>query len=206
MKYYIGIDPGKSGAISILNKDGDPLEVIDMPTRYLMKRKVRVAKSKYLADGVTLRKKAAPIKQDARRVLDARKLYDLLKPYVENLAFCGMEQVSSQTGQGVSSSFSFGEVFGAIKGVLESLGINYGLIQPKTWQKEFLPPEKAKDKDEHKNNIMLVAKSFYPNVSYHGPQGGLRDGRSDSLLIARYVWMMGDKSKWVALRPFDEVA
>lgn len=202
MIYHIGIDPGKNGAVSVIHRDGTPIEVFDMPTRFLMPRKKREKRSKHLADGVTPRKKQAPIKQDLRSVLDAKTLHQKLLPYSDKIAICALEHVSSHTGQGVKSVFTFGESLGAIKGVLESLGINYFLVTPKTWQDEFGLAGLTKDKDIHKENIFKKSMEFYPDVSYHGPRGGLRDGRSDAMLICRYGLIHGPNGKWVGEPPF----
>lgn len=202
--YFIGIDPGSSGAVSILKSDGSIEYVFDMPMRFLIKRKKRERKSKYLADGKTLRKKVSPIKQDNRKVLDAKLLFRNLLPYKDNVSVCVLEFVSSHSRQGVKSMFSFGEIVGAIKGVLESLGINYRMVTPITWQKSFDLTGKNKTKDEHKQDIMILSQSFYPNIEYHGSKGGLKDGRSDSLLIARYGFNNKGQGNWIGMGPFDE--
>lgn len=193
--FYIGIDPGSHGAIAILSEFGDVVAVHDMPMRYLIKRKIVEKKPKYLADGVTLRKKVK-VKQDTRKVVDGKQLYDILFEYSKNGVFCVMEFVSSQTGQGVKSMFSFGESVGCVKGVLESLSIEYRLVSPVSWQKHFLLT--GGDKTNHKQRIYEKCREIYPEVNYHGKFGGMKDGRSDALLIAKYYFDANEGATFVA--------
>ena len=204
--YIIGIDPGASGAIAIISSEsGEPITVYDMPMRFLMQRKKsKEKKSKYLKDGITLRKKQKKIKQDSRRVLDSAALALLLRPYLGKIEHCLLEHVSSRTAQGVKSVFSFGECFGAIKGVLEALSINYKMTTPISWQKEFgaVIKKDINDNKAKKEFIYSICKNIYPEVEYHGPKGGLRDGRSDALLIARYIYKLKENVITVGLTPF----
>lgn len=97
-----------------------------------------------------------------------------------------LEDVASRPGQGVVSVFTFGEGFGVIKGVCESLGIPYSLIKPNEWQKRFGLNTGTKDKAKKKKEIADKCLSFYPKAELYGPKGGLKDGRSDAIMIARY--------------------
>lgn len=204
--YYIGIDPGSTGAISVINDSGDVIEVVDMPMRYLMPRKSRAKKSKYLADGKTLRKKEPALKQDSRKVLDAKELYKIISKYNPNEVFCALELVSSKRGQGIKSTFTFGESFGCIKGVLESAGINYHLISPLSWQGYFELSGKSLEKPEHKISIMNHCLSIYPDAKLFGSRGGVKDGRSDAILIARYAYENKVTGNWFGAPPFSSAA
>lgn len=194
--YFIGIDPGSSGAIAIIDKNDKPVAVHDMPMRYLMPRK----KAKITKTG----KKLKTPKQDSRKVLDAKVIAKILGPYVKNITWCVLESVNSRSAQGVKSVFSFGERFGALKGVLESLGVNYHMTAPVVWQKHFDLTGKKEDLGEHKINIMKKCRGFYPDIEYHGPKGGLKDGRSDALLLARYGKINQKHGQWTGESPFGE--
>lgn len=193
--YYIGIDPGLEGAVAIIDENGVVIGVHDIPTRYLIKRKKVEKKPKYLADGVTLRKQTK-IKQDTRKVVDGKKLFDILSQYTSSQCRCALEFVSSHSGQGVKSTFSFGESFGCIKGVLESIGIDYNLLSPMCWQGNFALT--GGDKSFHKERIMNKCKEYFPDINYYGKMGGVKYGRSDALLIAKYYLDMNDSAKFVA--------
>ena len=84
--------------------------------------------------------------------------------------------------QGVASTFTFGEGYGYIKGVLECYGISYQEIPPEKWKKEFgLNSDKAKS--------IEVCKRLYPNVSLK-PTERCRvdsDGFAESILLATYA-------------------
>ena len=88
----IGIDPGVSGGISIL-EDKKVIEVFDMPT---------------MIDG----------KKNKRQV-NGSQVTNIIK---ENLfknkeTIVVVEHVNAMPGQGVTSMFNFGQSFGVIKGV-----------------------------------------------------------------------------------------
>ena len=50
---------------------------------------------------------------------------------------CCIEAVHSISGQGIASSFKFGQTFGWLLGMLDSIGIPYQPINPQKWKKEF---------------------------------------------------------------------
>lgn len=60
---------------------------------------------------------------------------------------------------------------------------------PQDWQGFFRL--KTGEKDIKKKNAQIAAKTLtlYPTANLYGPKGGLRDGRSDALLIARWGYL-----------------
>ena len=95
---------------------------------------------------------------------------------------CALEKVHAMPKQGVASTFTFGEGYGYIKGVLESFGISYQEIQPERWKKEFgLNSDKAKS--------IEVCKRLFPNVSLKATERCRvdSDGLAESLLLAEYA-------------------
>jgi crossover junction endodeoxyribonuclease RuvC len=109
MKIFLGVDPGASGAIAVLQEDGVLLAVIDMP---VVELKV----------GKAMKRRVSP-----------EILAHALSPYAGAVAY--LEQVSAMPGQGVSSMFAFGESYGIVKGVLAALGIGTHLVTPGAWKK-----------------------------------------------------------------------
>ena len=89
----IGIDPGLSGAIAIL-EDKKIVELFDMPVMAEGKKNKRQLNSAQL---VTIIKENIDISKEVAVVV---------------------EQVNAMPGQGVTSMFNFGQTFGAIKGLL----------------------------------------------------------------------------------------
>lgn len=100
----------------------------------------------------------------------------------ESVIAC-VEKVGSMPKQGVVSTFSFGQSFGFILGVLTAFGIPYQLVPPRKWKAEFglLNTEKQ--------DSVVVAKRLFPNVSLLPTERCRKesDGMSDALLMAEYA-------------------
>ena len=92
----IGIDPGLSGAIAVL-ENNKVLNMFDMPV---------------MSEG-----------KKNKRQLNSALLVALIKENVENSKEVSVvvEQVNAMPGQGVTSMFNFGQTFGAIKGICAAL-------------------------------------------------------------------------------------
>ena len=95
---------------------------------------------------------------------------------------CCIEAVHSISGQGIASSFKFGQTFGWLLGMLDSIGIPYQPINPQKWKKEFgLNSDKAAS--------IEVCKRLYPNVSLLRTERSKKedDGMAEALLMATYA-------------------
>ena len=62
---------------------------------------------------------------------------DLIRRNLSSIDICYLEKVHSMPGQGVKSTFKFGEGFGHLQGILDSLMVKYTFVRPGTWQKEL---------------------------------------------------------------------
>ena len=111
MNYIIGIDPGAHGAIAILTRKGELVEVWDMPTV-----DVKVGK--------TLKRRVSP-----------ELLTQELRGQWEMVDAAFVEQVASSPQMGVSSAFAFGESFGIVKGVLAAMHIPCHTVLPAVWKR-----------------------------------------------------------------------
>jgi len=151
----IGIDPGLSGAIAIL-EDNKIKELFDMPV---------------MPDG-----------KKNKRQLNSALLVKLIKDNIEDLEKTVMvvEQVNAMPGQGVTSMFNFGQTFGAIKGICAALGLPIFLVRPAKWKKHFELINSSKDasrtkaiemypsaseqlskkKDVNKSDAILIARYY----------------------------------------------
>ena len=105
----------------------------------------------------------------------------LSSPYDTEI-MVAVEKVHAMPGQGVSSSFSFGQRLGELEGILTALQIPYELVAPKDWQKACGIPAKS-----DKKGIASVMQKLYPTAELYGNKGGLRDGRSDALGLAHFI-------------------
>ena len=152
----IGIDPGLSGAIAIL-ENYKVLNIFDMPV---------------MSEG-----------KKNKRQLNSALLVNLLKQNIasdEDVAIV-VEQVNAMPGQGVTSMFNFGQSFGAIKGVCAALNLPIFFVRPSKWKKHFelinsskdssrtkaiemypsLADQLAKKKDVNKSDAILIARFYY---------------------------------------------
>ena len=150
-----GIDPGISGAISIL-ENKKVIEVFDMPT---------------MIDG----------KKNKRQVNGAQ-VTNIIKERLnmDRDTVVVVEHVNAMPGQGVTSMFNFGQSFGVIKGVCSALGIPIYFVRPTKWKKHFKLIKTNKDasrtkvievypeissklsrkKDANKADAILIARYF----------------------------------------------
>jgi hypothetical protein len=97
---------------------------------------------------------------------------------------CGMiiaiEKVHSAPGQGISSSFKFGENFGFWQGISMMTGWPVVLVSPQTWQKGLVP----KSTPANRKPSLDVARRLFPKADLKYKKN---HGRADALLIADWV-------------------
>jgi len=151
----IGIDPGLSGAIAII-EDNKIREMFDMPV---------------MSDG-----------KKNKRQLNSALLVKLIKDNIKNLedTIMVVEQVNAMPGQGVTSMFNFGQTFGAIKGICAALGLPIFFVRPAKWKKHFelinsskdasrtkviemypsISQQLSKKKDVNKSDAILIARYY----------------------------------------------
>ena len=108
----IGVDPGISGAISII-ENKKILEVYDTPTM------IDGKKNKKQINGAQV---TAIIKERLNSGKDVVVV---------------VEQVNAMPGQGVTSMFNFGQSFGVVKGICAALSLPIYFVRPAKWKKHF---------------------------------------------------------------------
>ena len=108
----IGIDPGLSGGIAILD-DLKIFDIYDMPIMSEGKKNKNQLNSAQLVN--IIRKNLIP----------------------SGDTFLIVEQVSAMPGQGVTSMFNFGQTFGSIKGICAALNLPIFFVRPAKWKKHF---------------------------------------------------------------------
>ena len=151
----IGIDPGLSGAIAVL-ENNKVLNIFDIPV---------------MSEG-----------KKNKRQLNSAHLVNLLKENInkEEEVAVVVEQVNAMPGQGVTSMFNFGQTFGAIKGICAALELPIFFVRPSKWKKHFELINSSKDssrtkviemypsissrlsrkKDVNKADAILIARYF----------------------------------------------
>ena len=152
----IGIDPGVSGAISIL-ENKKVIEVFDMPTM------IDGKKNKKQVNG-------AQVTNIIKERLDSEK---------EKEIAVVVEHVNAMPGQGVTSMFNFGQSFGVIKGICSALSLPIYFVRPTKWKKHFNLIKT--NKDASRTKVIEV----YPEISskLHRKKDS---NKADAILIARY--------------------
>jgi hypothetical protein len=113
-------------------------------------------------------------------------IYDICKwLHLQGVSAVWVEDVKSMFGMSARSNFTFGRNLGfAISvGEIACKGTLTRAVMPKVWQKYIGVSVKGK---AIKKQVAQIGKSMYPDAILHGPKGGLLDGRSDALMIARY--------------------
>lgn len=141
----LGIDPGLDGGIAIIS--GSQIELLEtIPTE----------------------KKTGFIK----RQVDAQKLSNILRVYPDIV--CYLEKVASRPGQGVGSVFSFGDTYGAIRGVLGALNIPTYYVSPQKWKKEL--------KISSKEDSLKASQDLFGGLKFRKKDHNI----AEALLIAYY--------------------
>jgi crossover junction endodeoxyribonuclease RuvC len=109
----IGVDPGLSGAIGILN-EGRYVDVVDMPI---------------------VSKGSGSVKSE----VDPAGLIKILRDYApaDEYVMAVLERVNAMPGQGVSSVFSLGDSFGCARSAIAACRFEMTYIAPAQWKKHF---------------------------------------------------------------------
>lgn len=162
------IDPGLKGAITIVYHDRE--EVHDMPTVQDVKAKGK-----------------------KRNSIDEKGLVEILR----GVAYCVVESQherptrfaigkdaagnTEERKQGTSSQFQTALGYGVIRGILAALEIPREYVHPRTWQAHFKIAGNSKEQSAR------IAEQLFPGLQFRGARGGIKDGRSDSALLAEYA-------------------
>ena len=109
--HIMGIDPGFSGALAVLDSDLKIDFVMDMPILMVGKK----------------------------RELDEAKLSDIFSRWRLRPMMVGLEKSQTMPNQGIVSSGRYMSSYGFLRGLCVGNGIPYHLIQPQSWKKAMMP-------------------------------------------------------------------
>lgn len=166
----IGIDPGLTGAVAMINTANGICDVQDLPTIEL--------------EGGGLVKRRI---QGRSLGLQMRQM---VPPGHEPIVF--LEQVGAMGGQNnaVQTQASLAGTFMGIRCVLDILRWETKLVQPQRWKAKFgLTRKKAEREDDaekeaaYKGRHLKVARELYPSAPLHLAK---HHNRAEALLIAHY--------------------
>lgn len=167
MKYYIGIDPGVKGCISIVDETGKFIESF-----FLLKNAKNV-------DTVEI----------SNTLLNLSKYEDNCHVIIEN--------IHAIFGSSAKGTFNFGFIAGLIEGVIATISLPYTKVNPKIWQKEMFrgvnvitkPSTTGKTQViDTKKMSFLASHRIFPTVDLRRTSKCKNedDNFSDSLLMAEY--------------------
>lgn len=111
--FYLGIDPGISGALAVLDDDAKIVDIYDTPTL-----EVITGKSK-------------------KKRVNPQSIVAELRLFKDKPIMGIVEQVNAMPNQGVTSMFSFGRSLGVIEGVLAGCLIPYVYVSPVVWKRKM---------------------------------------------------------------------
>lgn len=167
MKYYIGIDPGTKGYISIIDETGKFIESFPL---------LKNAKN-------------IDVVEISNTLLNLSKYEDNCRVIIEN--------IHAIFGSSAKGTFNFGFIAGLIEGVIATIGLPYTKINPKIWQKEMFrgvnvitkPSTTSKTQViDTKKMSFLASHRIFPTVDLRRTSKCKNedDNFSDSLLMAEY--------------------
>lgn len=104
----LGIDPGLTGALALLDPIARTLEITDVPT-------------------ITAR--------SGKRSIDEHALAAIIRDWAPRIADVWIEQVGTRPGEGHVGAFSFGRSVGALRGVCAGLLLPIWEVTPQTWKR-----------------------------------------------------------------------
>lgn len=159
---YVGIDPGKTGAVAVILPDRVYFE--DMPT----------------------------LKVGTKNEYDTNEMAEIIWRIRKDVGHCGEPFVMLEKSQamppeingrrqGVASSFQVGLGYGIWLGLLSGLGIAYEVAHPATWKRKMLA-----DMPKGKEASILKAKQLFPQVAASCLKRKKDHGRAEALLLAEY--------------------
>lgn len=140
---YLGIDPGGSGALVLLDE-----------------------RMKWVG---SVRLKATE-----------RDVETWLRAHRDDIAHAVLERVASFPGQGVSSTFKFGQSYGFCRGLLVAFRIPFEAVPPGSWMRSMgLIAPKGTPKVDRKRRLKARAQELWPDAP-------ITNAEADAALIAEF--------------------
>lgn len=174
---WIGIDPGKQGAVAVLGED-DSIELYSLPVVVLKEKstaKLKSGKNKGLR----------PTKPRTKRTVE----YDLLGIYqlFQRLAADDgvtnriiLEDVHARPGNGIKQSFAYGYGKGLLEMALTAAGLpDFERVVPGQWRVAMV------GRGTDKAASILRARKMFPKAGI--TQEGKWEGPSEALLMAAFL-------------------
>ncbi len=167
----IGIDPGLSGGIAVLNGYHGPVSVEPIRTQ-----KSKSGRLEYNIHGIV--SGLRPGSEEIRRRV--RAFVEKVGPMPPMIARGG----GGFAGNGGIANYQRGRASMLFEALLAALGIEYHLVGPKQWQDEMLPLTGG----DTKARSIIRARELFPDVSLFASARSRKasDGLADALLLAEH--------------------
>jgi crossover junction endodeoxyribonuclease RuvC len=158
---YVGIDPGKAGAIASINSDTMEIDIQPMPV-------LKSSKSRSEYNLVEMRNILVLASTEGELFVTAEKLQPLPPKF----------------GGGIAN-YNRGYALALLKGMLTGMKIPYQLVLPRVWQKAMLAGTSGTDT---KQRSIIAAQRLFPGQSLLRIEKCRKpdNGYSDALLLAAY--------------------
>lgn len=166
--FFIGIDPGLSGAVAMIDSNKKIISITLTPTVVVKKGKGK--KTLYLESEMV------DILEECRNHCKNQHSISI-----------GIENVHSMPGQGVTSMHSMGMGFGTWLGIIAALRIPYSRIEPIKWKKSVGIPSGS---DKRASVVRALQLFPHANLMRSDRARVESDGLADALLIAEYMRRM----------------
>lgn len=134
----MGIDPGYSGAIAVLE--------FDRPTKQI----------------TSLRMHDMPVyyKENNRKTIDIAGLKVILMEQ-GNVDHIMIEQVASRPGDGPVGAFSFGTGYGILLGLCAGMNLPHTTVLPTVWKKDLSVPANKDEARARASQLLPLYSSFW---------------------------------------------
>lgn len=171
----IGIDPGLSGAIALLDEHGGAVWVVDMPTVTIRDRR------EIDGNAVAIRLATAPLSA----LVCVERVPDFMR---------GDNGHPLQVARLHSAA-------GFVRGIAVGCGLKVRELTPTQWRAVVMPSMKTARSLARrmgvtvKDESLAAARRLFPAMELHLER---HDGRAEALLIARAGWLLGRDERRVA--------
>ena len=127
-----------------------------------------------------------PIIHGKKKTLDNLTLSRIFSGYDPIKCYAILEQQQAMPKQGVTSMFSIGYGFGALKQCLVDFAIPHEIVRAQTWQKEFGISGR---KGNTKAQALQICQSLFPDLNLLATERSKKphEGIVDAVLIAEYA-------------------
>ena len=146
MEHIVGIDPGLTGALCVINKDnGSILELIKMPVTKVgeKQRKIKQGKNKGKKYNYTI------------NGIDFTAFMNIVEKY--DGALYVLEKQTAFPGFDLGTTITTLLNYGTLVGILYGMGQEHCEVMPATWKKHFeltLPRPKTAEEKKHRKSIL----------------------------------------------------